>query len=205
MILATSPVSAFYNLPDNLPMYTISNSVVASGNAPMSDTSVSINGPAYHVPLSYITNVAFRQTAQALVQGLVQSRPAYLHQPLELVATFATSHLLLAYIIFGICAGCAIVATFSGMWSFRTRHAPLDIVRLLAVSRNDQLDNAFASYADLSVPVDAEVLQRKIGYGWVDKVGSRALMTDFRGDSGHYRMEDIEGKSHKEDMYSEED
>lgn len=203
MILATSPVSAFYNLPDNLPMYRISNSVVAAEQPPMSDTTEDIVENVYHVSLSYITNVAFGQAAQALVQGLVQSKSREIYQSLELTATFATSKMLLDCLILGICAGCAIVATFSGMWSFRTRYAPLDVVRLLAVSRNDQLDHAFASYADLNVPVDEEVLQRKIGYGWVEKVGSQVLMTDPRSDS---RTEDVvEEKLHKEDIYSGND
>lgn len=58
---------------------------------------------------------------------------------------------------------------------------PLDIVGLLAISRNDQFDNVFVPCADLGIPVGDGVLQR-IGHSEVKKdLDSRASFLDCRG------------------------
>lgn len=190
LLLAASPATAFYTLPGRLPMYIINNSTVASGVPPTSDLTLDITGDVYHVPLNYITDVVFGQTAQALVQGLAQAFPVAINQSLELQAIFGISRPQLLYVILSICAGCALAATFSGMWSFRQHHAPLDIVRLLAISRNDKLDDTFAPYADLSMPVSSHVLEKRIGYTWVEELGSYVLVVDSGGSSDSVNIED---------------
>ncbi|KZP17030.1 hypothetical protein FIBSPDRAFT_865366 [Athelia psychrophila] len=177
-LLSASPAMAYYNLPERLPMYLISNSTVAAQVPPLSDLTLNIDEDEYYVPLDYITDVVFGQTAQVLVQGLAQTWPIYHNQPVSLMATFGTSQPQLLYLILAICAACALIATIAGVISFRNHAAPLDIVRLLAISRNYQLDDVFAPYADLSVPVDKDVLQRRIGYKWVEEFDSQVLVVD---------------------------
>ncbi|KZP18330.1 hypothetical protein FIBSPDRAFT_956316 [Athelia psychrophila] len=179
-VLAASPVMAYYNLPSHLPMCFISNFIVAAQVPPMPDLAYrSSNEEKYYVPLDYITNILFPQTAQALVQGMSQALPVRIaNQSVSLIAIFATSEPQLSYLILAICAACALASTAAGVVSFTEYPAPLDVVRLLAISRNGQLDDAFAPYADLSVPVDEDVLQRRIGYSWVEKLDSRVLVVD---------------------------
>ncbi|KZP18341.1 hypothetical protein FIBSPDRAFT_933472 [Athelia psychrophila] len=180
IILSASPVMAYYSLPSHLPMSFISNSVVAAVVPPMPDLAYNTsNAEKYHVSLDYITNILFPQTAQALVQGMNQALPVPMaNQPVFLIATFATSNPQLSYLILAICAACALTATVAGGISFKKYPAPLDVVRLLAISRTDQLDDVFAPYSDISVPVDDNVLQRRIGYSEVDKLDSRVLVVD---------------------------
>lgn len=179
MYLAASPVMAYETLPGRLPMYLIYNATVAAQTLPMPDLTANVPSvDQFYVPTSYMKDVLFAQTAQALVQGISQRWIQTTVQPISLIAMFATSQPVLSAVVLGICATCALIATISGMMSLRYCHAPLDVVRLLAISRNNQLDDAFASYADIDVPVDDELLERKIGYNWVEEIGSRALMMD---------------------------
>ncbi|KZP18830.1 hypothetical protein FIBSPDRAFT_955998 [Athelia psychrophila] len=178
-ILAASPVMAYYSLPTHVPMFFISNSTIASQAPPMPDLAYGASHKEkYYVPLYYITDIVFPQTAQALVQGMNQAMPITANQLVSLIASFATSEPLFSYLILAICAACALTATVSGKASLREYPAPLDVVRLLAISRNGQLDDAFAPYADLSIPVDEDVPQRMIGYSWVERLDSRALVVD---------------------------
>ncbi|KZP18854.1 hypothetical protein FIBSPDRAFT_863435 [Athelia psychrophila] len=80
--------------------------------------------------------------------------------------------------VLGVSVACALTATITGALSFRTHHAPFDVTRLLAISRNHQLDGTFARYADLNVHVDEEIMERRIGYRWVDELARRALVVD---------------------------
>lgn len=181
MYLAASPVMAYDTLPGRIPMYLIYNTTIAAKTPPMSDLTGDIEGDQFYVPTSYITDVLFAQTAQALVQGISQRWIQTTVQPVSLIAMFATSQPVLSLVVLGVCAACALIATIAGMMSLRYCRAPLDAVRLLAISRNDQLDDAFAAYADIDVPIDDELLERRIGYNWVEEIGSRALTMDVRG------------------------
>ncbi|KZP18853.1 hypothetical protein FIBSPDRAFT_1027021 [Athelia psychrophila] len=176
--LAASPVTAYFTSGLHLPRYRVNNTFVDQQILPISDLTSGTHGPTYHLPLSYITDVLFAKTAQALVQGLPPFWPKYSTQPISLTATFATSQPVLLYMVFGVGTVCALIATIAGAVSFRNNYAPLDVTRLLAISRNHQLDDTFARYADLSVPVDEEVMERRIGYAWVDELDSRALVME---------------------------
>lgn len=95
---------------------------------------------------------------------------------------FGASRPMLPYAVLGVCMICALVATVAGVASFNKRNAPLDVVRLLSISRNTQLDGVFSRYSDYSTPVDEEITERRIGYEWVEEIGSRALVVDSGGD-----------------------
>ncbi|KZP18834.1 hypothetical protein FIBSPDRAFT_933231 [Athelia psychrophila] len=179
IMLAASPVMAYYTLPSRLPMYFTSDAAVVARNPPLSDLSEDFDGNGYYLPLDYITDVVFAKTSQALVQGVNQAYPVQQTiRPISLIAAFATSRPQLSYLILAICAACAITGTVSGVVSFRNYPEPLNVVRLLAISRNDQLDDTFAPYSDISVPVAEDVLHRRIGYSKVDELDSRVLVVD---------------------------
>ncbi|KZP20087.1 hypothetical protein FIBSPDRAFT_932514 [Athelia psychrophila] len=167
MYLAASPVTAYFSLPFCLPMYLIDNTTAASKVPPMPDLTEAIVAEEFHVPLSYIADVVFAQTAQALVQGMAQRWPVTTTKSILLIAMFATSRPGLLY-----------------------HHASLDVTRLLAISRNEQLDHAFARYADLGVSVDDDLLERRIGYGWVQELGARVLVMDVSGADSHPLVEE---------------
>ncbi|KZP18861.1 hypothetical protein FIBSPDRAFT_956023 [Athelia psychrophila] len=190
MYLAASPVTAYFSLPFCLPMYLIDNTTAASKVPPMPDLTEAIVAEEFHVPLSYIADVVFAQTAQALVQGMAQRWPVTTTKSILLIAMFATSRPGLLYVILGLSAACAFTATLVGTISFRYHHASLDVTRLLAISRNEQLDHAFARYADLGVSVDDDLLERRIGYGWVQELGARVLVMDVSGADSHPLVEE---------------
>ena len=71
----------------------------------------------------------------------------------------------------------ALIATFAVTLPRSARHAAaLDVSRLLAISRNPQLDTVFQPYSDWSVEMGEEVLNTKVGYGWVESLNRRALV-----------------------------
>ena len=188
MWLAASPVTAYYSLPTRLPMYLINSAIIAAQVPPLSDLSFNLDGDMYHIPLSYITDVLFSQTAQALVQGLAQWWPVPVTQEVALTAVFATSRPMLSYVILGLSAVCALTATIAGAAAFRHYHSPLDVTRLLAISRIDELDHIFVRYSDLDVPVDADIFERKVGYDWVQGLRRRALVMDSSPESLPYAV-----------------
>ena len=180
MWLGASPVTAYYAQPLRLPMYLIDSTIIAAQVPPLSDLTAGTTADGYHLPLSYITDVLFAQTAQALVQGLAQRWPVPVAQSVALTAVFATSWSVLSYVILGLSAACALTATLAGAAAFRHHHSPLDVTHLLAISRSDELDHVFVRYGDLGVPVDADILERKVGYDWVHALRRRALVMEAK-------------------------
>jgi hypothetical protein len=71
---------------------------------------------------------------------------------------------------------CAIGATISTALPSSRQATELDIARLMAISRNPQLDNAFEVYSERTVPVGDEISKAKVGYGWVEGLHRRALV-----------------------------
>ncbi|KZP26186.1 hypothetical protein FIBSPDRAFT_887554 [Athelia psychrophila] len=182
MALSASAVIGFYTIPSRLTMYLMSNITVATQVLPLSFLTGRVQGNQYHVPLDYITDIVFPQAAQTLVQGMNQAWPVPKpDQSVSLTVTFGASWPQLSYIILAICAGCAITATVSGVTAFRNHPVPLDIVRLLAISQNGQLGDVFTPYADMRTPVGGNVLQRRIGYSYVEHVGGHALVVENAG------------------------
>ncbi|KAF7975496.1 hypothetical protein HWV62_9419 [Athelia sp. TMB] len=188
MWLAASPVTAYYSLPSRLPMYLIDSDTITAQVPPLSDLTVNLTGDVYDVPLSYITDVVFAQSTQALVQGLAQWWPVPTTQAVALNAVFATSRPVLSYVILFLSAACALIATIAGTAAFHRYHSPLDVTRLLAISRSHDLDHVFERYGDLGVPVDADILERKVGYDWVQGLRRRALVMDSNPESLPYAV-----------------
>lgn len=131
----------------------------------------------YNVPLTYITNVLFSETAQGLVQGMVTKWQTNAHQQVSLIATLGTSKPGLLCAVMGISLMCALIATLAGTLPRSARRvAALDVSRLLAISRNPQLDTVLQPYSDWNVKMEEEVLSARIGYGWVEGLNWRALV-----------------------------
>jgi hypothetical protein len=69
-LLASLPVSSTYSFSERFPMLNpVTPTLLTSGIPPLSYLSIGAPNPFYNVPLDYIKNVLFGQTASALVQG----------------------------------------------------------------------------------------------------------------------------------------
>jgi hypothetical protein len=74
---------------------------------------------------------------------------------------------------------CTIGATISMALPSSRQATELDTARLMMISRNSQLDNAFEVYSERTVPVGDEIVKAKVGYCcycWVGGLRRRALI-----------------------------
>jgi hypothetical protein len=134
--------------------------------------------PPYHVPLAYIQDVLFGQTAHGLVQGMLTTFPVLHPQQVQVVAIFGTSQPVLLLVIMGISLACALSATLASMFPKTARESvELDVPRLLVISRNPQFDDVFAPCSDRTDEMDEKVLSARIRYEWVEGLKRRALVT----------------------------
>jgi len=123
--------------------------LIASKIPPISFLNVNTTMELYSIPLSYITDVLSSQTAQGLVQGLVSTYPVSSMQQVFIISTFGTSNPVLLYIILVLSIACALSSTLASMLTQSVRcAAPLDLMRIIAISRNPQLDGVFGMYSD---------------------------------------------------------
>ena len=176
--LAASPVTAYYNLKARLPMYgNITDALITSQLPPLSYLSIDTNRSSYHIPLNYTTNVLFGQTAQGLVQGLLTTYSITSSQQISITAVFGTSQPALLLVIMGLCLVIAVSTTFFSTIPLAAQQCvPLDVVRLLAISRNPQIDMALEPYTDRTVEIGEDVLETPISYEWVEELGRRVIV-----------------------------
>jgi hypothetical protein len=177
-ILATSPAKAYYDLEGRIPMYDqITPEMISAGIPPLSFLSVVTTDNLYSIPMSYVQGVLFGQTAQGLVQGMVSTYSVPTSQQLFITSTFGTSQPALLYIVLVLSVSCALSATLANTLTRSVRQAaPMDLVRILAVSRNPQLDAFFGPYSDRNVRMDEGMLDAKVGYTWIDSLQRHALV-----------------------------
>jgi hypothetical protein len=184
-ILATSPVTTYYDFWNHIPMYdTITPEMISAGIPPLSFMSFETTDD-YHIPMSYVKDVLFGQTAQGLVQGILTDSPFNITQQMLITSTFGTSQPALLYIVLVISFSCALAATLAS-WSAR-QAAPMDLMRILAISRDPQLDTVFGPYSDRKVEMDKdkEMLNAKVGYTWIDSLQRHALVLSHTSASGN--------------------
>jgi hypothetical protein len=195
--LSASPVTSYYSLVNRLPMYDMSQAIISAQIPPLPYLdSESNEGVSYNVPLTYTTNVLFGQTAQGLVQGMVTKWQTDVQQQVSLIATFGTSKPTLLYTIMAINLACALIATLAATLPRAARDAAaLDVSRLLAISRNPELDTVLQQYSDWKVSMKEEVLNTRIGYGWVEGLNRRALVI---GSQQPEKIKDVENQSDDE-------
>jgi hypothetical protein len=177
-VLATSPAKAYYDLGDRIPMYDqISPEMISTGIPPLSYLSVVTTDELYSIPMSYVKGVLFGQTAQGLVQGMVSTYAVPTSQQMFISSTFGTSQPALLYIVLAISVSCALSATLANTLTRSVRQAaPMDLMRIMAISRNPQLDTVFGPYSDRNVKMDDEMLKAKVGYAWIDSLQRHGLV-----------------------------
>jgi hypothetical protein len=176
-ILATSPVTTYYGFGDHIPAYdTITPAMISAGIPPLSFMSYNTTADYYHIPMSYIKGVLFGQTAQGLVQGILTNSTANVTQQMLISSKFGTSKPEILYIVLGISFCCALTVTLAN-WSAR-RAAPMDVRRILAISRNPELDTVFGPYSDRKKKMDKDkdILNAKVGYRWIGSLQRHALV-----------------------------
>ena len=91
---------------------------------------------------------------------------------------------------------CALIATLAATLPRAARDAAaLDVSRLLAISRNPELDTVLQQYSDWKVSMKEEVLNTRVGYGWVEGLNRRALVI---GSQQPEKIKDVENQSDDE-------
>lgn len=190
-ILSVSPVTAYYSLVTRLPMLSVSQQIIDSKLPPLSFLTLDTAGPQYTIPMTYTRDVLFGQTAQGLVQGLVQAWPTYAKQDTSITATFGTSVPALTHSILYLSFIVALAATLASTWPHATRNTTeLDVTRLLAISRNPHLDAALHPYSEADVNIHRDLMKTRVGYGWVEGLQRRALVVSDSGQVPHHQYQD---------------
>ena len=167
-ILATSPVMTYYDFGDHIPSYdTITPEMISARIPPLSFMSYDTTADDYHIPMSYVKGVLFGQTAQGLVQGILTNSPANATQQMFISSTFGTSKPVILYIVLVTSVCCALTVTLAN-WSAR-QAVPMDVRRILAISRDPKLDTVFEPYSEpKEMDKDEKILNAKVGYTWID-------------------------------------
>ncbi|KAF9527131.1 hypothetical protein CPB83DRAFT_856795 [Crepidotus variabilis] len=178
ILLAASPVTAYYSSYQRLPTYDkISQDFIDSDIPPLSYLTFNTTSDPYNLPLIYVQNTLFGQTSQSLVQGLLTKWTAKKTIKFNLWATFGISNVSLLYVILGVAAICAIAATLWSTLLASSRHATtIDAARLVAISRNPNLDATFARYADRKIDIENGVLDSEVSYVWDERLGRHTLV-----------------------------
>jgi hypothetical protein len=175
--LAASPVTAYYILGKRLPMLDVKHLLedINSQTPPLSFLTINTVHTLYNIPLTYVTNVLFAQTAQGLVQGMIPAWPTYANQSVFIISVFGASKPAHLFAIVAVSLVSVLIATRA---SRVARHAAEpDVARLMAISRNVQLDTKLQQYSDRDVKIAEEVMDMRVGYGWIESIGRYALMT----------------------------
>ncbi|PPQ78557.1 hypothetical protein CVT26_005324 [Gymnopilus dilepis] len=159
-ILAASPVTAYYHIADLLPIYDINPQIIASQLPPLPYLTANAQIDSYYIPLNYTQNVLFRQTAQAITQGLVNAYAFPQPQNLQITVTFGTSQPILSSIIMAVALACALAATLLNISQREVR--ALDMARLLAISRNPELDVLLAPYSARNKEMGEDVMEATV-------------------------------------------
>jgi len=180
--LSASPVTACYILLNRLPMYGIEEQEISSQIVPISYLTSNTLNPMYNIPLTYVTDVLFGETAQGLVQGMTSTWGIYTSQSVSVIATFGTSNRVLLSVILALSVVWAFIVT--GASSLARQAPPLDVARLLAISRNPELDSVLQPFSNKSVEMGDELQSVRVGYGWDEKL-NRYVLTILPRRSGN--------------------
>jgi len=181
--LAASPVTAYYILGNRLPMLDVKHlqADIDSHTPPLSFLTFDTAATLYDIPLTYVTDVLFAQTAQGLVQGMANGGQTYANQ-VSLISVFGTSKPAFLFAIMALSLVSALIATLASTLPCSARRAAvLDVLRLLIISRNSQLDTVLQPYLDWDIERENEVLNTGVGYGWVEGLNRHALMMAPQG------------------------
>ena len=122
-IFSASAVMAYFNPDSRLRMYTAINPAPTQPPqlAQLSYMTTETLNPLLNIPLAYITDVLFGQTAYGPVQGMLTSYPTTSPQQMEVITAFATSQPILLFLIMIIAFTCALVVTWLSHWPVHAR------------------------------------------------------------------------------------
>ena len=162
-------------------MYGIKAQGISTQMVPISYLTVDTDNPMYNISLTYVTDVLFAETAQGHVQGVTSTWGIYTSQQVSVIATFCTSNSVLLSFILALSVVWGLFATLASTLLRSAQQAPLlDIVRLLAISRNPELDTVLQKFSDKSVEIGDELLSAGVGYGWDDTLNRYVLTITSR-------------------------
>jgi len=175
--LAASPVTAYYIVGNRLPMLDVKHlleDINSQTPPPLSFLTINTVYTPYSIPLTYVTDVLFAQTAQGLVQGMIPAWPIYANQSVFVISVFGASKPAFLFAIVAVSLVSALIATRAGTVACHAAEA--DVARLMAISRNVQLDPVLEPYSDRDFKMAKEVMDTRVGYGWIESISRRALM-----------------------------
>ncbi|KDQ50873.1 hypothetical protein JAAARDRAFT_73964 [Jaapia argillacea MUCL 33604] len=175
--LSAVPAVMVYPRTGFFPMFvSITETLNASGLPPTTYLTAHTYDPGYYITLDYISTAMFEVGIKGMVQGLLTAWTQYNTTEGSIEATFATSDVWLQMVILGVAFVCALVATFLSTLPSSSRHAvELTLARTLAISRDPKVDEVFAPYADRSVAIGGDVMEKKFAYGYDPRTGRWAL------------------------------
>ena len=161
-----------------IPMYDqVTPELISVGISPLSFLGFVTKDDLYSISMSYVKGALFGQTAQGLVQGMASFYTVHKRQQLFIYSTFGASHPALLYTVLVVSVGCALSVTLANTITRSVRQtAPTDPMRIMAISRNPQMDTVFGPYSDRKVKMDEEMLNARVGYTWIDSLQRHALV-----------------------------
>jgi hypothetical protein len=183
--LSASPATAYFSYLNFIPGYDkITPANIAGGLPPLSYLTDGTVQAQYNIPQSYVQGTLFSEAGAALVQGMVMATESsyYANQPADLIVVFATSAAPLQIILISIAVACAIATTVGALRTKAREAAELDVARILAMSRNPQLDYTFAPFTDRTIEVPNSIQELRVHYGYVagtDRLGLSLYGPDY--------------------------
>ena len=164
--LAVAPAIAIPYWYNAIPSYDINPDIITARVLPLPYLTTGETRPQYSIPISYVRDVLFGQTARFMVQGIVSDVSLQTHsqQQIALIATFGTSNPILIYLIMGlgtlICLISIVASKIAGQPS------NLDAIRLVSISKCAKLTELLNKCAE-----DPDLLDNTIAYdGEMDKL-----------------------------------
>ena len=122
-----------------VPSYDVNPDIINARVLPVPYLTTNETRPPYSIPLTYVRDVLFGQTARFMVQGIVSdvSLQQRSQQQIVLIATFGTSNPVLIYLIMGL----AVLICFVAIASFNVAGQPpdMDAIRLISFSKSAEL------------------------------------------------------------------
>ena len=157
--LAVAPVIAIPYWYNAVPSYDINPDIIMARVLPLPYLTTGETRPPYSIPLSYVQDVLFGQTARFMVQGIISDVGLQTHsqQQIALTATFGTSNPILIYLIMGL----GILICSISIVAFKVAGQPssLDTIHLLSISKSAKLNELLNKCAE-----DPDLLQNMIAY-----------------------------------------
>jgi len=168
--LAVAPVIAIPYWYNVVPSYDVNPDIITARVLPFPYMTMGETRPPYSIPLSYVRDVLFGQTARLMVQGIVSDVSLQTHsqQQITLFATFGTSNPILIYFIMGL----GILICLIAIVAFKVAGQPsnIDAIRLISISKSAKLTELLNECAE-----HPDLLHNTIAYdGETDKLVTRS-------------------------------